>query len=182
MKRALWAIVIGSLLCVASLATAAPQTRDGSHDFDFDVGRWHLHSWRLEHPLTGSTEWIEMEGTTVNRSFWGGRGNIAEVKVTGAKGTIELIALRRYDVKAHQWYLDFATPTGGSLGTPSVGEFRNGRGDFFSHEAIGGRSILIRFSIWPVTADIAESEQAFSDDGGRTWELNWRSRYTRIPD
>ncbi len=32
------------------------------------------------------------------------------------------------------------------------------------------------------TADTAQSEQAFSDDGGKTWEVNWVNRYARAKD
>ena len=174
--------LLGALALASATDCAAVDRRDGSHDFDFDLGRWKLHSRRLDHPLTGSTHRVEMEGTTVARSILNGRGNVAEVELAGAEGPLELIALRRYDEKAGQWTIDFATPDSGTLGPPSIGEFRQGRGDFFSQESIGGHAILVRFSIWPVSADVAESEQAFSADGGQTWELNWQSHYTRIPE
>ncbi len=172
-------------LCVLALATAANaavEARDGSHDFDFDVGHWRTHAWRRERPLTGSTDWAEMDGTTIVRPILEGRGNLAEVRLAGATRTIDLIALRRYDANARQWTIDFATPDVGTPGVPAIGEFRNGRGDFYDQESIGGHAVLVRFSIWPVTGDVVESEQAFSEDGGRTWELNWRSHYTRIVD
>jgi hypothetical protein len=65
---------------------------------------------------------------------------------------------------------------------PAVGEFRNGRADFYDQEALNGKSILVRFSIWGITPDTAQSEQAFSDDGGKTWEVNWINRYTKASD
>ena len=55
------------------------------------------------------------------------------------------------------------------------------RGDFYDQESINGKTILVRFSIWGITPDTAQSEQAFSDDGGKTWETNWVNKYTRIP-
>lgn len=76
--------------------------------------------------------------------------------------------------------MDFATPAVGTLGVPGVGEFKNGRGDFYDQETINGRAVLVRFSIWGITADTAQSEQAFSDDGGKTWEVNWINKFTRI--
>jgi hypothetical protein len=36
------------------------------------------------------------------------------------------------------------------------------------------------FFIWGITPDTAQSEQAFSDDGGKTWETNWVNKYTRL--
>lgn len=67
----------------------------------------------------------------------------------------------------------------GVLGNPGVGEFRNARGDFYDYEENNGRYVLVRFSIWGNTADTAQSEQAFSADGGATWEVNWMTQYTR---
>jgi hypothetical protein len=153
--------------------------RDGQHDFDFDFGTWKTHSSRLLHPLTGSTTWVDMDGKTVVSKVWGGRANLAEFKADGPAGHLELLSLRTYNPTAHQWSLAFATPNVGMLGTPSVGQFKDGRGDFYDQEPINGKSVLVRFSIWGITADTAQSEQAFSDDGGKTWEVNWINRYTR---
>jgi hypothetical protein len=156
------------------------QLNDRSTDFDFDFGTWKTHSSRLLHPLTGSTTWADMDGVTVVRKVWGGRANLAEYQAEGSAGKVELMSLRWYNPVAHQWNLDFATPEIGVLGIPGVGEFKNGRVDFYDQEPINGKSVLVRFSIWGVTPDIAQSEQAFSDDGGKTWEVNWVTKYTRI--
>jgi hypothetical protein len=153
--------------------------RDGQHDFDFDLGTWKTHSSRLLHPLSGSTTWVDMDGTTVVSKVWDGRANLAEFKADGPAGHLELLSLRTYNPAAHQWSLAFATPNVGVLGIPGVGEFKNRRGVFYDQEPINGKSVLVRFSIWGITANTAQSEQAFSDDGGRTWEVNWINRYTR---
>ena len=163
-------------------APSAAAARDGAHDFDFDIGKWHTHSSRLMHPLSGARDWADMDGTTVVTPIWGGRANLAEFKADGAAGHVELLSLRWYNPVAHQWYLDFATPNVGVLGIPNVGEFRNGRGDFYDQEPINGRSVLIRFSIWKLNRDTARSEQAFSVDGGKTWETNWINTYSRISE
>src|ERR1051326_8958386 len=123
-----------------------------------------------------------MDGITVVSKIWGGRANLAEYKADGPAGHVELMSLRWYNPEAHQWNLDFATPGVGTLGIPGVGEFRNGRGDFYDQEEINGKYVLVRFSIWSITRDTAQSEQAFSDDGGKTWEVNWINKYTRLSD
>jgi hypothetical protein len=153
---------------------------DRQTDFDFDLGTWKTHSSRLLHPLTGSTTWADMDGVTVVKKVWGGRANLAEYNAEGPAGKVELLSLRWYDPIAHQWNLDFATPQVGVLGIPGVGEFKNGRVDFYDQEPINGRAVLVRFSIWGVTPDTTQSEQAFSDDGGKTWEVNWTTKYTRM--
>jgi hypothetical protein len=166
--------------CALSTPAAAAELRDDAHDFDFDIGAWRTHSSRLMHPLTGSHDWVELDGTTIVKPVWQGRANHAEYKADGSAGPIELLSLRWYNATTRQWSLDFATPGVGRLGIPGVGEFKNGRGDFYDQEEIGGRFILVRFSIWGITPDTAQSEQAFSADGGKTWEVNWINRYTRI--
>jgi hypothetical protein len=68
--------------------------RDGQHDFDFEIGRWATRLRRLKSPLTGSTDWVEYEGTSVVREIWGGRANLVELDVAGLAGRIEGLSLR----------------------------------------------------------------------------------------
>ena len=76
--------------------------------------------------------------------------------------------------------MHYASRRGGRLTAPLVGEFRNDRGEFVGQEVLNGRSILVRFVISRITPDSATFEQAFSADGGRTWEVNWRAVDTRM--
>src|SRR5213593_3774704 len=103
--------------------------RDGQHDFDFEIGTWKTHLRRLTHPLTGSTTWVEYEGTTVVRKVWNGRANLVELEVDGPAGHIEGLNLRLYNPQSHQWSLNFANSAGGTMGVPTIGEFKNGRGE-----------------------------------------------------
>jgi hypothetical protein len=74
-----------------------------------------------------------------------------------------------------------ATPGVGMLSIPAIGQFKNGRGDFYDQQPINDRSVLVRFSIWGISPSTAQSEQAFSVDGGKTWEANWVNEYQRAP-
>lgn len=165
-----------------SAAPPSSSLRDGQHDFDFDFGAWKMHIRRLLHPLTGSNEWTEMEGTTVTGKIWDGRSNLATVEADGSSGHLELLALRLYDPQAHQWSISFATSDSAVLSVPAVGTFNDSRGEFYDSELYHGRNILVRFSIWPVSANEVRSEQAFSADGGQTWETNWINTYTRMSE
>lgn len=156
--------------------------RDGGHDFDFDIGTWKTHVTRLQHPLTGSTAWIEYDGTTVVRKVWDGRANLAELEADGPGGHIEVLSLRLYDPQAHQWSLNTSNSKGGTISAPTIGEFKHGRGEFFDTEPISGRSILVR-NVWSdITPNSCRFEQSFSDDGGKTWEVNWIATDTRVKD
>jgi hypothetical protein len=171
---------LGLMAACAVHAASAQALRDGSHDFDFDLGAWRTHSTRLMHPLSGSSEWRDMDGETIVRPVWGGRANLAEYRADGTAGKVELLALRLYDPASHQWSIRFAGPGSGTLSVAGVGQLRDGRMEFHDQEEFGGRQILVRFSIWNITPDSAQSEQAFSADGGKTWETNWINRYTRL--
>src|SRR5208282_2636032 len=159
-----------------------PAERDGQHDFDFEIGAWKTHLKRLLHPLTGSTTWVEYEGTSVVRKIWDGRANLLELKVDGPGSHIEALSLRLYNPASHQWSLNFSNSLSGNLGVPAVGEFKNGRGEFYDQEDLNGRAIWVRFVISDITADSVHFEQAFSDDGGKTWEVNWIATDTRVKD
>lgn len=159
--------------------TAPAAARDGQHDFDFEIGTWKTHISRLLHPLSGSSSWVEYDGTSVVRKVWEGRANLLELEVHGASGEIEALSLRLYNPAARQWSLNFSNSRLGTLGQPTVGEFRNGRGEFYDQETFGDRTVLVRFIISDITANSAHFEQAFSVDGGRSWEVNWIATDTR---
>lgn len=158
----------------------AVQVRDGQHDFDFEIGTWKTHVQRLQAPLTGSTTWVEYEGTTVVRSIWNGRANLVELIAGGPAGRIEALSLRLYNSKSGQWSLNFSSSGSGSLAQAAVGEFRNGRGEFYNQEVLNGKAVLVRFVISDITPTSCHFEQAFSGDGGRTWEVNWIATDTRV--
>jgi hypothetical protein len=157
--------------------------RDGQHDFDFEIGRWATHLRRLKSPLTGSTDWVEYEGTSDVRKVWDGRANLVELDVAGPAGRIEGLSLRLYRPGSGQWSLTFASSASGILVNPAIGAFDDdGRGAFYSQEDLDGRAILSRFVVSDITATSCRFEQAFSDDWGSTWESNWIAVDTRIDD
>jgi hypothetical protein len=147
--------------------------RDGQHDFDFEIGTWKTHLSRLQHPLTGSTTWIDLEGTSVIRPVWNGRANLVELDVDGPTGHVEGLSLRLYNPQTHQWSLNFASSSDGTITQPMIGAFNDGRGEFYDHEPYNGRTIYVRNVISDITPNSYRFEQAFSDDEGKTWEVNW---------
>ena len=158
------------------------QPRDGQHDFDWEIGNWNVKISRLQKPLTGSTTWTELDGTVVCRKIWDGKANLAEVTVNAPSGKLEFLALRLYNPQTRQWTNTFSSVGSGAVGVPMYGEFKNGRGEFYDREEYNGKMIMVRFIFIPLTADSGRSEQAFSDDGGKTWETNWINEYTRVKD
>jgi hypothetical protein len=163
--------------------TSAPQQkqlkRDGQHDFDFSFGIWKSHISRLQHPLTGSKTWVTLEGTKSVRKVWDGRAVLEEIEADGPNVHFEGLSLFLYNPQAHQWAEYDANSKDGVLGQPSIGEFRNGRGEFLDQEPFNGRAILVRIVWSGITATSHRYEQAFSDDGGKTWEPNLVATLTR---
>src|SRR3954468_14074321 len=135
-------VVLCALLTGPAMAAAAP--RNGAHDFDFEIGTWKTHVSRLKEPLSGSKTWVEYDGTSVVRAIWNRTANLVELDVTGPAGHLEGISLRLYDPAAGQWSLNYASRQGGRIGTPTVGEFTDGRGEFYDQELFNGRTILVR--------------------------------------
>ena len=165
---------------IAGQAAAPTAPRDGQHDFDFEFGLWKTHLKRLVHPLSGSTTWVELDGTSVVSKIWNGRANLVELKIDDGTTHLDVLSLRVYNPKTGQWSLNAANANSGTLGVPTVGEFKNGRGEFFDQETFNGRTILVK-NVWTgITADSCRFEQSFSDDGGKTWELNWVAVDTRV--
>jgi hypothetical protein len=164
----------------ASPSSGAAARRDGQRDFDFEIGAWKTRLSRRLHPLTGSSAWVEYEGTTVVRKVWNGRANLVELEAEGPAGRIEALSLRLYNPETRQWSLNFSNSRGGTLSPPLIGEFRDGRGEFFAQETLDGRPIFVRFVISSLSPSSCRFEQAFSDDGGRTWEVNWIATDTRV--
>ena len=153
---------------------------DGQHDFDFLFGNWRVHCRRLLHPLSGSSQWIEFDGTNVVHRVWDGRANMDEFEADTPSGHIEGMTIRTFNAKSHQWNIYWSSQLNGAVEfPPMVGEFINGRGEFYDSEMYNGKAINVRF-LWTVISPKAcHWEQAFSVDGGKTWETNFAGDLTR---
>lgn len=169
----------------AQTPPAAPATtaaRDGQHDFDPLIGKWKYHLKRRLNPLTGTNNWVEFEGSGVCYKIWDGGASLDTVELDGPSGHIEGMTLRVYNPQSHQWRLYWANRKVGILDPPQIGEFKNGRGEFFAQDTVNGKTILIRFVWTGLTTNSPHFEQSFSDDGGKTWEVNWITEQTRVND
>jgi hypothetical protein len=152
---------------------------EAQHAFDFDFGTWKTHIARRTKPLSGSDTWTPYDGTRVVHKLWNGRANLVEITADGPAGHIEGIGLRLYNPQSHQWSLNFASRFVETMGVPMVGEFKHGRGEFIDQETFNDRQILVR-NVWSdITPDGSKFDQAFSPDGGKTWESNWTTTDTR---
>jgi hypothetical protein len=152
---------------------------DGRYDFDFLIGTWKVHHRRLKERLNGCTEWEEFTSDTVDRKILDGIGNMDENILHRSTGSIHAISLRLFDPKTKEWSIYWSTNLTGTLDIPMIGGFKDGRGEFYSQEVFEGRHIYSRFIWSKITANSCQWEQAFSENGGKTWETNWIMEFER---
>ena len=163
-------------------AAAGPTAfRDGQKDFDWENGSWTTKVRVRRNPLSGAAPvWVEYQGTSTVKPVSEGRANLVELSVAGPNGKIEGVSLRLYNPQARQWSLNFASYRDGMLTAPVYGSFdASGRGLFYGQDMLDGRAILVRFVITRVSPNEARFDQAYSADGGMTWEENWNAVDTR---
>lgn len=156
-------------------------THDPTHDFDFFFGSWKVHHTQLKKRLAGSTEWIPFEGACTAQPILGGAGNMDDNVIEKPDGTYRAATFRAYDPKTQTWsiwWLDGRAPHN-PVDPPMIGSFSDGVGTFFADETFEGQPIKVRFLWSAITATSCRWEQAFSADGGQTWETNWIMENTR---
>jgi hypothetical protein len=161
-------------------AFPAPAQHDGAHDFDFLIGDWKAHVRRLPDRLTGSAKWLEYDGISNHRTLLGSAANFEEFEVDGAAGHLKGQTLRLYSPETKQWSIYLVDVDKGVLSTPAqVGQFTGPRGEFYAQDVWKGRAVYIRYVWLNLGPKAARMEQAFSADGGRTWEVNWICELSR---
>jgi hypothetical protein len=155
-------------------AVAVNEQHDGAHDFDFLIGDWKAHVRRLPDRLVGSNVWVEYDGISNHKKLLDSNANFEEFEVRGAAGHLKGQTLRLYNPESRQWSIYLVDLDKGTLGLPPVvGGFTGNRGEFYDQEVWKGRAILVRYMWLNISPKAARMEQAFSDDGGKTWEVNW---------
>lgn len=174
---------IGLLLLIITWGAASGDAKAppeaGARAFDFEFGAWQAHVSRRVDPLTGSDTWVEYEGTSIVHELWDGRANLGELEVEGPAGRIEGLSLRLYNPATRLWSIRWANSRDGELGKPMIGRFHDGIGEFYNQEMFGNQAVFVRFIFSEISEHSFRLEQAFSADGGKSWEANWIARFER---
>jgi hypothetical protein len=148
-------------------------------DFDFAIGNWRTRILHLQHLQGKADRWAAWSGRVAAAKVWGGRSNIQEIEVDTPSGRIDELRLCLYRPLRHQWYLYWADSDDGILDKPMIGQFKEGIGRFYDQEDYNGRAIFVRDLYSHITRGSYHWQQAFSDDGGTTWQPNWNVILTR---
>lgn len=160
------------------MSTANPV--DPPADFDFIIGDWQVRHRRLNSRLTGCTEWTEFDGTSCTRHILGGFGNVEDNVLNFPEGPVRAAAFRSFDSESQSWsiwWLDGRAPH--RLDVPVIGSFVKNVGVFYANDMLEGRPIKVRFTWHPNSGGNPQWEQAFSGDGGSSWETNWTMEFRR---
>ena len=156
------------------------QTESTARDFDFWMGSWKIHNRYLRERLEGSTDWVEFEATSTARPLPGVLGNEDEFRTDHDGGFVGM-SFRFFDPASGRWSIYWAdSRRPGVLDPPVFGSFSGDTGVFEGTDTHEGRPVLVRFTWTGVSTPTPRWEQAFSDDGGATWETNWIMDFTRV--
>ncbi|WP_425956834.1 hypothetical protein [Xylanimonas sp. McL0601] len=147
-----------------------------NHDFDFVAGRWTSTQRRLSSVLTGSDDWYEFSATLDAQVLLDGNATFDVLRAP--EQGIEGITLRLYDGEQKIWRIWWATARG-TLDVPVEGRFVDGVGTFECDDTWQGRPIRVRYQWLDTESPAPRWEQAFSEDGGTTWEVNWVATFRR---
>lgn len=174
------ALALAGALAFSAYPALAQPARDGSHDFDFARGVWRTHITRILDPFDGGTHTTTSEGTKTAKPIWDGRGWIEEIEADGPGGHWEGATLFLYNKASGQWSQSYIDGDGSGVDAPEIGEFKDGRAEFFTTEKYKDRNVLVR-GVWSdIKADSHRYEIDYSRDGGRTWAAVFKADLTRV--
>lgn len=153
---------------------------DGRNDFDFLHGRWEVRNRRLAKRLQGCTDWQEFVAMSEVMPLLGGLGNLDQFHGHIPNSSMsEGLTVRIFNPQTRLWSIWWADNHICSLTPPVIGSFRDGDGEFTGQDECDGVPVDVVFH-WTVNSqDSAHWQQAFSADGGATWEINWEMFFTR---
>jgi hypothetical protein len=154
----------------------------GLHAFDLRAGCWIFHNHVLKERLANNHDWFDYDGVQHLWITMGGYGNMDDNELRRPDGTYYGLTVRTYDPKTGTWsiwWYDGRDPAA-TLDPPVKGRFKDGVGTFYSGDTLRGKPIKVRFTWSSITATAAHWEQAFSGDGGKSWETNWTADFSKI--
>ena len=149
-------------------------------EFDFLHGQWRVRHRRLQTRLAGADDWQEFNGRVSVWPTLGGTGNVDDNELDLSEGTYRAMSVRSYDPESGQWaiwWLDARSPH--MMDVPVIGGFAGGEGRFLAEDQFEGKPIKVRFRWMEMDTETPLWEQAFSADGGQSWEVNWTMRFER---
>jgi hypothetical protein len=149
-------------------------------DWQWLAGNWDVWHERLRDRLIGSTTWDEFGGKCNSWPTLGGLGNVDDCLLYLPSGAYRAIGPRAFDPATGKWSIWWLDGRSASkLDPPVVGGFVAQEGEFFGDDVHKGTPVKVRFRWHETGSKRPHWDQAFSTDGGKNWEINWRNYFTR---
>ena len=167
MKTILLSHVVIILVCSSSFAQEDDKTW-----FDFWVGKWEA-TWTESDGKTGrgtNTIIKTLDNAVIQENF--------KVDEGGSKGYLGT-SISVYNPQKKIWHQGYADNQGAYFNL--VGE-RQGDKRIFRTEVVkqGEKQIIQRMVFYNITENTMNWDWESTQDGGKTWTLNWRINYKRI--
>ncbi len=147
-------------------------------DFDFLTNMKKIRLRRLVERFADCHEWVEVDTTYKFQKILGGLGNTDTMTATVEGRYFEGYSLRLLDQARDEWSIYWADNWRVTLDPPLVGRFRSGAGVFLGTDSFNGQQVTARFLWSGIAAHSVRWEQAWSLDGGKTWETNMTMDFT----
>jgi hypothetical protein len=175
-------ISLASAGCALGMPGLAATADSGGHENDWRwlAGNWDVWHERLRDRLVGSTTWDEFGGKCNSWPTLGGLGNVDDCLLYLPSGTYRAIGPRAFDPATGKWSIWWLDGRSASkLDPPVIGGFVAQEGEFFGDDVHKGTPVKVRFRWHETGGKRPHWDQAFSTDGGKSWEINWRNYFTR---
>lgn len=151
---------------------------DGMQDFEFLYGQWLVQNRRRRQRLNACDDWDDFDSMHKCWPLLDGLGNVDEF-VCDDCGPLGA-SLRIFDPQSRRWTLHWLSSSDCVLQPPLQGAFRDGVGEFYGETRLDGRPTLVRYVWTRRDSESPRCEQAYSNDGGATWETYWIMDFVRL--
>ncbi len=151
----------------------------GVNDFDFLHGSWRVTHHRPSGRLTGATDWHIGYGIDIVRPAFNGLGNIGSFRRDLNRESYEGVSIRLYNPDDGMWRIYWLDTADHRMKPPVIGRFENGKAEFIGNDVLRGEPIKVRYRWKDITTTSATWDQAYSEDEGKTWELNSIMKFKR---
>jgi len=158
--------------CVLTLiADSHSVAQDEKAWFDFWVGKWEASWTETDGKIGKGTNTITkiLDNTVIQENF-----KIEEGTSKGYLGT----SISVYNPQKKKWHQGYADNQGAYFNL--VGE-REGDKRIFKTETVtqGDKQIILRMVFYDIKENSMMWDWESTEDGGKTWKLNWRINYKR---
>lgn len=196
------AILLILAICATGVQSAVSQTKtvsasksgkslissewqfEKAREFDFWIGEWDVSLFTYQ----SDNSWKEWKKSKANiYNILDGKAILElweEKSENAPTETIIGYSLRYYDSELEKWVLWLNWPGVNQSGSSSLtGNFRNGKGEFFSSRPLNDSTTLTsRYTFSDITPTSLRWSDSFSRDDGKTWAKNWMMKFTRTAD